>query len=858
MPDFIATHSLVESALSTAASNALVASLLAVPAWAASRWLKPTIAHAMWLLVLAKLLTPPLVDVPLPLDAALAMFGADTRNAGDDAAKTRAKSTASDVASADDSLAVIASEPTRVPLVADDGADGIAAVATTSPILLDVPAHSPDSPSMRSEMPTVVWSSPGLADQAAEDRTQPFPASFAVSQQSNEADDTLVAMAARRDEAAASAESPMPNEITAVIAQSDPAATNDAEHAAALALLDHARPILAILWLCGACVWIIVAATRLRRFRRAMRHATPATPPLQAEVAVLAERIGLAWTPDVRIVASQVSPLVWTPLCRAVLVLPRELMSRFSAEQRAAVIAHELAHLRRRDHWTRWLELIAVGCYWWLPTVWFARRRLHQAEETCCDAWVVWLLPERRRDYARALLETIDFLHSASETPLLASGFARPSSLKRRFDMILARKSPHRLSWPGRFAVAATGLLVLPWSLSTLSADDESAPRLAVASDGASSSAERVADAPAATAKASHDSIPGAAAISESPPAAASDDQVLDAPKTPPAGSRPSLDASSSNDEEVPTPRRVNSQSSSGDSSLPTTSQSTPVFDRAASGEAKFVTDDAKVLQRLARLEATTAELLAIVKQLRDEQQGGRTGPIAFATPVVQDGVVVCQLKVNGRQISAVDAKTGKPLWSTTAPGNVTAIQSIGQRVLEAFTADGTTLILDVATGATPFEASGTNIFGRPTAVEDRASSGASTADAVRGEQVAKIEMEMLDVERKLAQERAELQHEVRQLETRRTRLARRLDATPVSETNTEDRAKLTAELEEAEDQLSAMQHRMDIFEADLDFKVRELQIRRSQMLRELGSSSADTSNTNPPAPPQSQPPRRR
>lgn len=146
---------------------------------------------------------------------------------------------------------------------------------------------------------------------------------------------------------------------------------------------------------------------------RPLSHATVATPPLQAEVAVLAAQIELRRVPEILIVPGQISPLVCTPLGRAVLILPRDLLARFTDEQRAAVIAHELAHLRRRDHWTRWLELFAIGLYWWLPTVWIARRLLHQAEEACCDAWVVWLLPQRSRDYARALLETIDFLTRA-------------------------------------------------------------------------------------------------------------------------------------------------------------------------------------------------------------------------------------------------------------------------------------------------------------------------------------------------------------------------------------------------------------------------------------------------------------
>ena len=60
----------------------------------------------------------------------------------------------------------------------------------------------------------------------------------------------------------------------------------------------------------------------------------------------------------------------------------------------AMILAHELAHLRRRDHWVRAVELIVSTVYWWNPLVWVIRRQIHQAEDLCCDAWVRWAFPE--------------------------------------------------------------------------------------------------------------------------------------------------------------------------------------------------------------------------------------------------------------------------------------------------------------------------------------------------------------------------------------------------------------------------------------------------------------------------------
>src|SRR4051794_31916544 len=59
--------------LSVALSNVLVAALLAVPASLAGlRGTRPALTHALWLLVLLKLVTPPLVTIELPWTPAFA------------------------------------------------------------------------------------------------------------------------------------------------------------------------------------------------------------------------------------------------------------------------------------------------------------------------------------------------------------------------------------------------------------------------------------------------------------------------------------------------------------------------------------------------------------------------------------------------------------------------------------------------------------------------------------------------------------------------------------------------------------------------------------------------------------------
>jgi len=47
---------------------------------------------------------------------------------------------------------------------------------------------------------------------------------------------------------------------------------------------------------------------------------------------------------------------------------------------------------------------LSVDLYWWCPLVWWAQRELREAEEECCDAWVLWALPGSAARYAHALV----------------------------------------------------------------------------------------------------------------------------------------------------------------------------------------------------------------------------------------------------------------------------------------------------------------------------------------------------------------------------------------------------------------------------------------------------------------------
>ena len=108
-------------------------------------------------------------------------------------------------------------------------------------------------------------------------------------------------------------------------------------------------PLIARLWLASSGVCAGLGIVRAIRFHRAARSLSAADEPLIQRVWGLARRLGLRRTPDVRVSGDAISPMVWPLPWRRMLLLPRGLTDALTPQQLDTVIAHELAHLVRRD-----------------------------------------------------------------------------------------------------------------------------------------------------------------------------------------------------------------------------------------------------------------------------------------------------------------------------------------------------------------------------------------------------------------------------------------------------------------------------------------------------------------------------
>ncbi len=253
--------------------------------------------------------------------------------------------------------------------------------------------------------------------------------------------------------------------------------------------IEHSQPInvapseplnwttlLATAWLGGSVLWLLIAVGRLARFHRALRHTSPCTDDISTLADEVAALLGVTSRFRLRMTEACLSPLVW-PIGRPTILLSRPLLSAMSHEETEMLLAHELAHVRRKDHWLRWLEFTTTALYWWHPVVWWARTMIQKAEEQSCDAWVVWAFPKSARCYASALFKAVQMAtEHRSLAPLVASRLGSTGNLKERIEDIMNATWTCRLTKPARAALALFVILILPLSLRSVTTASEQSP----------------------------------------------------------------------------------------------------------------------------------------------------------------------------------------------------------------------------------------------------------------------------------------------------------------------------------------------------------------------------------------------
>jgi bla regulator protein BlaR1 len=213
-------------------------------------------------------------------------------------------------------------------------------------------------------------------------------------------------------------------------------------------LLAAATRAFIVIWPAGSLVLLSIWAVRWRRVARTVRAASRITHgPILGTLRRLEGD-----TPRLQVVSSrQTSEPGVFGIVRPVLIWPAGIEDRLTAEQIEAILAHEVAHVRRRDNLAALMHMLVEAVFWFHPLVWWIGARLVDERERACDEEVVRLgtAPEV---YAESILKTVQFY---VESPLVCVAGVTGSDLKKRVEHIMRNDFTLVLSALRRIALGA-------------------------------------------------------------------------------------------------------------------------------------------------------------------------------------------------------------------------------------------------------------------------------------------------------------------------------------------------------------------------------------------------------------------
>jgi len=219
--------------------------------------------------------------------------------------------------------------------------------------------------------------------------------------------------------------------------------------------IESMLPAVVAIWLAGVALlslrllngWFTVERLRVR-------HRRPAGKAVVEMVDHLSRRLHVRWT-----VAAFESAAVEVPTVigwlKPVLLLPVSALAGLTPRQLEAVLAHELAHVRRHDYLVNVLQTVVETLLFYHPAVWWLSRRVRVEREHCCDDLAVTLCGDPV-GYARALANL-----EQSRVGRALSLAATDGSLLGRVRRLVGATAPHEDRAPAWLAAVSAVTIVL-------------------------------------------------------------------------------------------------------------------------------------------------------------------------------------------------------------------------------------------------------------------------------------------------------------------------------------------------------------------------------------------------------------
>ncbi len=191
------------------------------------------------------------------------------------------------------------------------------------------------------------------------------------------------------------------------------------------------------LWALGVASLLLLLLARLFRMHRDVKHGAPAPAWIGEAVARYRTTLSVRLPVRVRVVPGNQSPALMG-LFRPTILLPQGALENLREDQLRAVLAHEIAHVKRWDFVVNWAQVLLGIAYFFHPLLWFANREMRRERELACDDLTLITLGLNREGYAESLLRVAEGLSTVRRlAPVQVGVMEGELELARRLRRIL-------------------------------------------------------------------------------------------------------------------------------------------------------------------------------------------------------------------------------------------------------------------------------------------------------------------------------------------------------------------------------------------------------------------------------------
>jgi beta-lactamase regulating signal transducer with metallopeptidase domain len=197
-----------------------------------------------------------------------------------------------------------------------------------------------------------------------------------------------------------------------------------------MATVEQLSPWIFALWLLGVLALAVIHTAGWRRAQRIKKTGVqPVSAHWQEITTRLCRQMGIK-----RAVSFAISAIVEVPTVigwlSPVVLIPVSAFTGLTQEQLRYLLAHEIAHVRRRDYLVNLLQVIAETLLFFHPAVWWVSKQIRTERENCCDDVAVGVC-NSRLGYARALVRLEEIRCYQTGFAMRADGGSLVSRIQR-------------------------------------------------------------------------------------------------------------------------------------------------------------------------------------------------------------------------------------------------------------------------------------------------------------------------------------------------------------------------------------------------------------------------------------------